>query len=104
MRVISTSKCTISSRPLRLARPANINKLQKLRARPRVFTERAGHAAGDHRDSALVNTAGSHALVNRVDHDAYAARFQDVVDAGCDLRGELLLHLKAPRVAFDDAR
>jgi hypothetical protein len=39
-----------------------------------------------------------------VDHDPDAARFENVVDARGDLRGELLLHLKAARITVDDAR
>ena len=38
------------------------------------------------------------------DHHAHAARLEHLGDAVGDLRGELLLHLKAPRVAVHDAR
>jgi len=68
--------------------------------RARIAPEAADHAARDHRDAALVHAAGSHALVRRIHHHADAARLEDLRDAVGDLRGELLLHLQAPRVAI----
>src|SRR5688572_7344893 len=89
---------------LDFARSANINELQELRAGPRVFAEGAHHPAGDHRNGALVNTAGRHALMDSIYDHTHAARLQHLVDTGRDLRRELLLHLEPPRVTVDHAR
>src|SRR6202042_1354847 len=83
---------------------ADTDKAQKLAARAGIAAERAGHATRDHRDVALVHATGSHALVDGGHHHTHAARLQHVRDAVGDLRGELLLHLEAPRVAVHDAR
>ena len=46
------------------------------RACARRSRKRAGHAARDHRDAALVHAARRHALVHGVDHHAHAARLE----------------------------
>ena len=82
----------------------DVDEAQELRARAGVGAECAEHFAGDHGHAALVHAARRHALMNGVDDHADAARLEHLVDAGCDLRGELFLHLEAARIAVDHAR
>ena len=50
-----------------------------------------------------MNAARCHALMRCFDHHANTLRVQDVPDAICDLRGHLLLHLKAASECLDNA-
>ena len=59
-----------------------------------VTVERAG----------LLDAAQRHAGVLGLDHHGDAARLQDLVDRGRDLRGQVLLRLQAPRIDVDQAR
>src|SRR6476619_3622542 len=48
--------------------------------------------------------ARRHAVVRRLDNDADALRFQDVMDGVGNLRGHFLLNLQAPGIDVDHAR
>jgi hypothetical protein len=82
-------------------RAGDADETQEFAAGAGIAAEAAGHAAGHHRDIALVHAAGGHALVHRVHHHSRPARLEHLGDAVGDLRGELFLHLKAPRITVD---
>src|SRR5579862_1453281 len=51
-----------------------VNESQELCACARIVAECACHAAGDHRDAALMNSACRHTLMNRIDDHANTSR------------------------------
>jgi hypothetical protein len=53
----------------------DVDELEELGSRPCIAAEGAHHSTGHHGDAPLVDAARSHALVDRVDHDADAAGF-----------------------------
>src|SRR5512139_3338966 len=68
-----------------------------------IIAEGTQHAAGHHGDIGLVDAAGGHALVRRLDDDGDAARLQDFLQGVGDLRRELLLDLQAEGEGVDHA-
>ena len=63
---------------------------------PPVVAEHAGKPAGEGHRAVLGDAAHRHAGMLRLDHHRNAARFEDLVDRGCDLGGQMLLGLQAP--------
>ena len=70
----------------------------------RIVAEQAGELRGDGERAGLLHAAHRHAGVLGLDHHGDAARLQDLVDRGRDLRGQVLLRLQAPRVDVDQPR
>src|SRR3954453_10502492 len=63
----------------------------------RIVAEHPGEAAGEGRCAMLGDTADRHAGMLRLDHHGDAARLEDLVDRGRDLRGEVFLGLQPTR-------
>src|SRR5947208_7514818 len=63
----------------------------------RIVAEHAGVAAGEGHRAMLGDAAHRHAGMLGLDHHGNAAGFEDLVDRGRDLRGEMLLGLQPPR-------
>src|SRR4051812_25114625 len=69
-----------------------------------VVAEHACEAAGERRGAMLGNAAHRHAGMLRLDQYGNAARLQDFVDDGGDLRGQVLLGLQPARKNVGQSR
>src|SRR5688500_19873972 len=83
--------------------PLAFDEAQELGVGVGVFAESSDHLAGDHGHAALVYSARGHALMGGIDHHTHPARSEYLIDAACDLRGELFLHLEASCITVHDA-
>src|SRR5262249_24423996 len=70
----------------------------------RVFAERAAEVGGDRERAGLLDPAQRHAHVLGFKQNRDAARLENFLDRGRDLRGHVLLRLQAARIAVDEAR
>src|SRR6516165_2560406 len=68
-----------------------------------IVLKAAGELRGDGGRSRLLHAAQRHAHVLGLDHHRHAARGQDLLDGGGDLRGHTLLRLQPARIDVDEA-
>src|SRR5215475_7794111 len=70
---------------------------QETRLLRRIVAEHAGETAGERRCTMLGDATHRHAGMLGLDHNRNAAGFQDLIDRGRDLCGQMLLGLQPPR-------
>src|SRR5262245_14662014 len=70
----------------------------------RIVAERTDELGRDRGRAELLDPAQRHAHVLGLDHHGNAARIEDLLDRGRDLRGHVLLGLQASRIDVDEAR
>src|SRR5471032_1773062 len=69
-----------------------------------ILAERAGEMRGNRHRAGFRHPAQRHAHMLGLDHHRDAARLEDLVNRGRDLRVEMFLRLQAPRIDIEQTR